>query len=214
MIDKLHYISQSNALGSPIQAIENALIAGCKWIQLRLKDESKVMVLRYAITAKALCEKHQAMLIVNDHPEIVLKAGANGVHLGLQDMPVQQARSIVGPDFIIGGTANTFEHILQRAAEGVDYIGLGPLKFTTTKKNLSPVLGFSGYRDLMEKVRQANITLPIIAIGGITLEDIPPLIETGLYGVAVSGALAKATCSPSLIKNMYRHLNPLTKQPC
>ncbi|MEJ5964205.1 thiamine phosphate synthase [Pedobacter immunditicola] len=214
MIDKLHFISQPDALGSPMPAIERALAAGCKWIQLRLKDEPKEMVLRYAITAKALCEKHQAMLIVNDHPEIALKTGANGVHLGLQDMPIQQARSIVGPRLIIGGTANTFEHILQRAAEGVDYIGLGPLKFTTTKKNLSPVLSHAGYRKLMEKVRQANISLPIIAIGGITLEDIPSLMEAGLYGVAVSGALTRATNPPYLIENMYRLLDPQIKQPC
>jgi thiamine-phosphate pyrophosphorylase len=214
MIDKLHYISQPTEERSPLPAIESALASGCKWIQLRIKDETENRILQYALAAKDLCEKHQAILIVNDHPEIALKAGANGVHLGLQDMPVEQARLIVGTKLFIGGTANTFEDILQRAAEGVDYIGLGPFKFTRTKKNLSPVLGITGYRALLEKVRQANITLPIIAIGGITLEDIPALIQTGVYGVALSGALTQATDTPNLVEKIYSLLNTPKKRLC
>jgi thiamine-phosphate pyrophosphorylase len=207
MIEKLHYISPSSAQIPHLTAIESVLVAGCKWIQLRIKDQPKHVVLQHALATQALCEKHQAKLIVNDHPEIALSAGAYGVHLGLQDMPVKQARLIVGPKLIIGGTANTFEDILQREAEGVDYIGLGPFRFTRTKKNLSPIVGLSGYMAIMEKVKQANIKLPIIAIGGIDIEDIPSIMQAGIFGVAVSGALTYAKDPTNRIKRMYRQLN-------
>ena len=207
MIDKLHYISPPTARLSPIPAIESALTAGCKWIQLRVKDQPENRVLQYALSAKALCEEYQAKLIVNDHPEIALLAGAYGVHLGLADMPVKEARLIVGQKSCIGGTANTFEDILQKVAAGVDYIGLGPFKFTSTKKNLSPIVGLAGYKAIMEKVKQANISLPIIAIGGIEPADIPSLMQTGVYGVALSAALTQAKNRRTLIKIMYRDLN-------
>ncbi|MET3115169.1 thiamine-phosphate pyrophosphorylase [Pedobacter sp. CG_S7] len=207
MIDKLQYISPPTTRFSPIPAVASALAAGCKWIQLRVKDQPENMVLQYALAAKALCEEYQAKLIINDYPEIALLAGAYGVHLGLVDMPVKEARLIVGQKRCIGGTANTFEDILQKVVAGVDYIGLGPFKFTFTKKNLSPIVGLAGYKTIMEKVKQANISLPIIAIGGIELEDIPSLMQTGIYGVAISAALTQAKDRNNLIKSMYRDLN-------
>lgn len=200
MIDRLHYISQA-AYGGHLEAIERVLLAGGKWVQLRIKNEPDSVVLRLAIAAAALCKKHGARLIVNDDPLIALKAGADGVHLGLNDMPVAAARAILGPGKLIGGTANTFADILLRVAEGVDYIGLGPYRFTTTKANLSPVIGLSGYITLMEQVKKAGIGTPLIAIGGITAADIPLLMQAGLYGVAMSGAMSIPNPAVYQLKN-------------
>jgi len=191
VIDKIHYISQAPEKGSHLTAIEKVLRSGGKWIQLRVKEQEENIVLDLAIAAKKLCAQYGAKLIVNDYPWIALKSGADGVHLGLDDMPVPEARAILGKSKCIGGTANTFGDILRRAAEGVDYIGLGPYRFTNTKKNLSPVLGLEGYVSILEQIQKAGIHIPVIAIGGIELEDIRPLLASGLHGIAVSGLLTR-----------------------
>ncbi len=202
MISNLQYISQKTSNGTHLDAIKSVLAAGSKWIQLRIKDMHPDTILDFAKQAVALCEANNAKLIVNDHPQIALEAGAHGVHLGLQDMPIRQARAIVGQNMIIGGTANTFEHILQRINEGVDYIGLGPYRFTSTKQNLSPIIGLAGYKSILTLVQQVGITTPIIAIGGILASDIPVLMQTGVYGVAISGALTNQTNPAEILLRM------------
>lgn len=207
MIDRLHYISQgeftskigASAIHSHLVAIEKVLVAGGKWIQLRAKNQTEAEILPLAIEAVALCKKHDARLIVNDYPGIALKVGAAGVHLGLDDMPIAEARAIVGREMIIGGTANTWAQMQLRANEGVDYIGLGPFRFTNTKQNLSPVIGLEGYIRLMQQTKNAGIILPVIAVGGIAPTDISVLIAAGVHGVAVSGAL---TNHPDLVNQI------------
>jgi thiamine-phosphate pyrophosphorylase len=205
MIDKLHYISQEPESGSHLTAISQALHAGCKWVQLRVKDQPAQLILEYAIEANRLCHEHGAKLIVNDHPEIAVKSGAYGVHLGLEDMSVSRAREIVGKDMIIGGTANTFQHVEQRITEGADYIGLGPFRFTTTKKKLSPILGWEGINAIMQHLNTARI--PIIAIGGILPKDVQLIMQTGVHGVAVSGAITYASDRQHIVRQMYDRLN-------
>ena len=207
MIDKLHYISQQPQNGSHLTAIRQALDAGCKWIQLRVKNQPDHIILKYAIEANKICAQYGAKFIVNDHPEIALKAGAYGVHLGLQDMSIAEVRDIVGKKTIVGGTANTFEHIKQRIADGADYIGLGPFRFTTTKLNLSPILGLNGYETIMAQIQSANLQIPIIAIGGILPEDIAAIMQTGVYGVAASGTITHATNPAQIVKHLYEQLN-------
>lgn len=207
MIDKLHYISQAPAEDSHLEAIERVLLAGGKWIQLRVKNQSEEAVLQLAIAAVVLCNQYGAKLIVNDYPLVALKAKAHGVHLGLEDMPIAEARGLLGADMIIGGTANTLAHMELRAKEGADYIGLGPYRFTTTKQNLSPVIGLQGYSILMAQALELGISIPVIAIGGIELEDISLLLPTGIHGVAVSGALTNAEDSALQVQNMYNNLN-------
>lgn len=211
MIDRLHYISQpertKSALAPHLSAIEKVLIAGGKWVQLRVKNQTEDEVLPLAIEASALCKAYGAKLIVNDYPMVALKAAAYGVHLGLDDMPVAEARALVGPEMIIGGTANTLAHIQLRVDEGADYIGLGPYRFTTTKQNLSPVIGLQGYVSLMEEVRNAGITLPVIAIGGIELADLPLLMRTGIHGVAISAALTNLNNTEKILNELYEALS-------
>lgn len=190
-IEKLHYISQQPEKGTHLDAIEKVLQAGGKWIQLRIKEQPESAILEIAIEAVALCTRYQATLIINDYPEIAKKAGAHGVHLGLDDMPIPEARALLGEKAIIGGTANTYAHILQRANEGADYIGLGPYRFTTTKKNLSPIIGLTGYQTIINQMLSEKLKIPLIAIGGIELKDIPLLTSLGLHGVAISAVLTR-----------------------
>ncbi|MBT2562556.1 thiamine phosphate synthase [Pedobacter sp. ISL-64] len=202
MIHPLQYISQAPRTGTHIDAIEQVLQAGGKWIQLRIKNQAEAEILPFAKAAQALCEKYGAKLIINDFPHLAKAVNSYGVHLGLQDMPISEARKIISKHQIIGGTANTFEHILQRVAEGADYIGLGPFRFTRTKENLSPVVGLAGYHKLMETVRKAGINTPIIAIGGIEAADIPAILETGIYGIAISAALTNQTQTAAVIEEI------------
>ncbi|MDR6807392.1 thiamine-phosphate pyrophosphorylase [Dyadobacter sp. BE34] len=192
-VDRLHFISNETGTMSHIDSIRLALEAGCQWIQLRVKNRAEEEVLPIAWEATQLCDRYGARLIINDFPRVALAVQSFGLHLGLTDMPVPEARMLVGEKMVIGGTANTWDDIVRRINEGADYIGLGPFRFTNTKQNLSPILGIDGYRTLMLQMREAGHSTPIIAIGGITPDDIGGLREAGLHGVAMSGALIGAT---------------------
>ena len=183
-----HYTEQYSYLDS----VRIALEGGCRWIQLRMKDSSQEEILSIAKEVLALCREYEATFIIDDHVELAKQIKADGVHLGKSDMPIAEARRILGKDFIIGGTANTFEDVLDHHKAGADYIGCGPFRFTTTKKNLSPVLGLEGYRRIVWQMKEAGIHLPIVAIGGITEADIPELMQTGVNGIALSGSILRA----------------------
>ena len=111
---------------------------------------------------------------------------------------------MLGSSFIIGGTANTFEDVKKHYGASANYIGCGPFRFTTTKKNLSPVLGLDGYRYIVKQMRETSIQLPIVAIGGITAEDIPAIMQTGFTGIALSGTILHAE---KHIEEMKRIIN-------
>ena len=168
------------------------LDAGGRWIQLRMKDASAEVIVCRGKEMLALCRKRRAVLVVNDAPQLAVAIGADGVHLGQADMPPIEARRIIGDGAVIGSTANTFEDIAARNDGETDYVGLGPFRFTTTTKNLSPVLGTEGYRTILGRMRTENIPLPVVAIGGIELPDIPQIMRTGVDGIALSGAIARA----------------------
>jgi thiamine-phosphate pyrophosphorylase len=202
MLERLYFISQQTATKTHLNAIEEALQAGCRLVQLRVKDQPEAVVLEQAKAAAALCDRYNAKLIVNDFPQVAKTVGAWGIHVGLQDLPVAEVRPIVGDQMIIGGTANTFEHIQQRVQEGVNYIGLGPFRFTTTKEKLSPVLGLEGYQRIMDQMKGAGIKMPIVAIGGVLPDDVPGLRNAGVYGVAVSGAITNAVDRHAVVRRI------------
>jgi len=177
---------------SYLNSVKIALSGGVRHIQLRMKDAPISEVEKTALQAKKLCLEYGAKLYVDDHVEVCKNIGLTGVHLGKQDMLPSEARKILGANFVIGGTANTFEDICCLKNEGVDYIGLGPYRFTTTKKNLSPVLGLEGYTEILQQCRENGISLPVFAIGGITKEDIPTLMQTGIAGIALSSTILNA----------------------
>lgn len=183
-----HYTDQYSYLDS----IRLALEGGCRWVQLRMKDASIQDILRIGKEVRRLCDSYQATFILDDHVELVRELGADGVHLGKKDMPVAEARKTLGNDCIIGGTANTFDDVKMHYEASANYIGCGPFRFTTTKQGLAPVLGLEGYRSIIAQMSAEGIDLPMVAIGGITAEDIPAIMQTGVSGIALSGAVLRA----------------------
>ena len=183
-----HYTDQYSYLDS----IRLALEGGCRWVQLRMKDASIHDFLRIGKEVRRLCDRYQATFILDDHVELVRELGADGVHLGKKDMPVAEARKTLGNDCIIGGTANTFDDVKMHYEASANYIGCGPFRFTTTKQGLAPVLGLEGYRSIIAQMSAEGIDLPMVAIGGITAEDIPAIMQTGVSGIALSGAVLRA----------------------
>lgn len=189
---KLQFISHFTNTLTYIDGIRLALEGGCRWIQLRMKDATDEEVLPIALQAQEMCKKYDATFIIDDRVQMVKQIKADGVHLGKNDMPIAEARQILGGDFIIGGTANTFEDVKAHYEAGANYIGCGPFRFTTTKQRLSPILGQEGYRRIVNEMKVQHISIPIVAIGGITLTDIPAIMQTGVTGIALSGSILKA----------------------
>lgn len=189
---ELQFITHFTEKYSYFDAARLALEGGCRWIQLRMKEASEAEVEAEAIRVRDLCRKYGATFIIDDHVALAKKVQADGVHLGKNDMPIEEARRILGDAFIIGGTANSFEDVKRHWQAGANYIGCGPFRFTTTKKNLSPILGLEGYRQILQQMKAAGITLPVVAIGGITYEDIPDILQTGVSGIALSGSILRA----------------------
>ena len=188
----IQFISHFTEQHTYLDSIRLALEGGIKWVQLRMKDATEDEIISIGTEVRKLCDQHSATFIIDDHIELVHKLKADGVHLGKNDMPIAEARNILGKDIIIGGTANTFEDIAAHYQATANYIGCGPFRFTTTKKGLSPTLGLEGYRGIMTKVKEVGINIPVVAIGGITAEDILDIMQTGISGIALSGAILRA----------------------
>lgn len=188
----LQFITHHTERHSYLDSARMALEGGCKWIQLRMKDASERELRDTAARVQELCLEHEATFIIDDHVDLVKELRADGVHLGKDDMPVAEARRVLGEAYIIGATANTIDDIRRHHRDGADYIGCGPFRFTTTKARLSPVLGLEGYRDIVRQMRAEGIGLPVVAIGGITYDDIPEVMATGVQGIALSGAILQA----------------------
>ena len=198
----IQFITHQNDCIGYAEGAKMALEGGCKWIQLRMKDATDDEVRSVAAEIQPLCKQNEAIFLLDDRVELVRELHADGVHLGKNDMPVDKARRVLGEEFIIGGTANTFEDIERLASQGADYIGCGPFRFATTKKNLAPVLGIEGYRDIIENMRRAGIDIPVVAIGGITASDIDDILATGVKGIAVSGSVLTAENPVAMMRTL------------
>lgn len=189
---RLQYITNSSDPEEILFRSTCFLEAGGRWIQLRMKNTPHKERLATARKLHTLCQRYDATLIINDDLDAVLESDADGVHLGIDDCPIAEARKRIGINKIIGGTCNNADDIRRRALEGADYIGVGPYRHTTTKENLSPLLGQEGIFRLIQEAKALPYSMPFIAIGGITAEDIPILLETGADGIAISGAIDRS----------------------
>lgn len=205
-ISKIQFISPQYQNETYFNELQNVIDAGVDWVQVRVKDLDKTQWLAVTKRAVDICKSQNVVCIINDNPHIAFESGADGVHLGKNDMSPLEARTILGNNKIIGGTANSFDDIQNLVAQGVDYIGLGPFRFTTTKKNLSPILGLEGYKTIIEECKSKGISTPIVAIGGITGDDISDILKTGIYGFAFSGYIANAVDKKSLIADLKKVL--------
>ena len=210
MIDRLQYITQGSSINDHIEMCKLACESGVKWVQLRLKNVSNEEYLAAANTCREITNGHQAQLIINDNLEVALECKADGVHLGLSDLNTGAARSRVPENFIIGGTANSFEQIQSHCQNGVNYVGVGPFRFTTTKDKLSPILGTKGYQEILRQMQLSETKIPLIAIGGINESDVNELMQTGVHGIAVSGLISHASDKKELVTELYKKLNYAT----
>jgi thiamine-phosphate pyrophosphorylase len=212
MIKKIQYITQAQTEETILLEVKEVLESGIEWVQLRIKDETLDYFL-IAKKVKELTDSFNATLIINDKVDIAKQIDAHGVHIGLTDMSISEARELLGEGKIIGGTANTFADAKNVELFGADYIGLGPYKVTKTKQNLSPVLGLKTYEEIIPKKEPYGwqfllFNIPIIAIGGIEVEDVKLLKEkTGVYGVALSGLIYNTDDKKTLISELKQILN-------
>jgi len=203
MLSKLQYISQGTTAAAQVRNVFAVLDYGADWIQVRWKNASELDLSILCEKIKKRCVDYNAVFIVNDHIAIAHKVDADGVHLGLTDDTIVQARNVLGKEKIIGGTANTIDNVVQRTNEGCNYIGLGPFRYTTTKEKLSPIIGLDGYRTIIGSLKEQGIAYPpIYAIGGIEVSDMEAIKSVGIHGIALSGLLTQQPQFISHIKNI------------
>lgn len=207
LYNMLQFITHGSPRYSLAEEVQMAIEGGCKWIQLRMKDADYETMKAAALEIIPLCRENDVIMIINDNVELVRELRVHGVHLGKDDMDPRKAREILGPHAIIGVTANTAADILSLKGVDVDYVGVGPFRFTGTKKKLSPIIGIDGYKSIVRQCVEGGNTLPLVAVGGVTLEDIPEIMSAGMQGVAVSGAIINA---PDPVVYTERLLKTLT----
>ncbi|MBO5832557.1 MAG: thiamine phosphate synthase [Alistipes sp.] len=190
---RLQFITHHTDRYSYIDSARIALEGGCRWVQLRMKDADEVQMAETAIIVQRMCREYGATFIIDDNVALAKRIGADGVHLGKDDMPIAEARRVLGEGAIIGGTVNSFNDVLRHLQGAApDYFGCGPYRYTSTKRNLAPILGSEGYRAIIGQMRKHDIHIPIVAIGGITKADIPAIMACGMSGIALSGSILNA----------------------
>jgi thiamine-phosphate pyrophosphorylase len=187
-LPRLHVITDTRETFAPLAAVEAALAAGAKLVQVRPEDHyTDRAAFDLATAIAALCDQYGALCLVNDRVHIAQAVGADGVHLGADDLPIDAARRILPAASIIGGTARDPESARAARRAGATYLGVGPVWGTTTKSGLPQPIGLEGLAAVCEAV-----DLPVIAIGGITAERAKRCREAGAHGVAVVGAVSGA----------------------
>lgn len=208
----LQYITNTDCGVSVPDQVRAVIEGGCRWIQVRMKDASDGEISEVIKEIKPLCLEKEAFLILNDRVELAKDLDVGGVHLGKTDMLPSKARMILGPAAVIGVTANTIDDIIAVRSLDVDYIGMGPYADTRTKKHLAPILGLEGIRSLCNQMLEKEINIAHVAVGGITLDDVVPLMEAGVNGIAVSGAIAKAPDIRKATEDFLKALEPFEKK--
>ncbi len=192
-MENIYYISQGRTPEEHLSQIEKVCRAGVKLVQLRMKNVIESVYIRTAKKALSICKSLGARLIVNDSLPVAQAANADGIHLGKEDICPQQARKQLGNGKFIGVTANTLADCVQWSDQEIDYIGLGPYRYTKTKENLSPILGLSGYKHIIKSLKIKKNLPPIYAVGGIVENDFEELFAIGVSGIALSGLFTQAS---------------------
>lgn len=188
----LQYITNTKCEVPVAEQILGVIEGGGRWIQIRMKDASDEEIKKVVEAVMPRCIETQSFLLLDDRVELAKQLNVGGVHLGKEDMPASKARMILGAAAVIGLTANTIDDILSTNALDIDYYGIGPFAETETKENLAPVLGLKGIREICFAMEEKEINIPRVAVGGINKEDVLQLLEAGVNGIAVSGAIAFA----------------------
>tara|TARA_R110000737_G_scaffold97114_1_gene131264 strand:- start:11084 stop:11749 length:666 start_codon:yes stop_codon:yes gene_type:complete len=213
-LPRIQYITHPEEDFSNLSWLEKLAEGGIYWVQLRIKEDDLAEfhpTLHYKATlieiADLLREKTKELgmiLTINDHPEVARLANADGIHLGQED--TLEDSETDGFD-IFGGTAHDLAEMKKHPIAKLNYFGVGPFKETTTKKKIKSVLGSEGYESLFVEMKKEGIQKPIFAIGGIEENDIPEIMKTGVYGIALSGLIHKSNFNSQLIKNIVQKVN-------
>lgn len=191
-IEKLQFITHDLDSLTHIEQVQLACEAGAKWIQYRCLTKDDEALLAEINVIAEICDDWGATLIVTNHIHLNRKADIQGFHIEDMDADFLALREQLGEDITIGGSSNTVEGLIRLAAEGADYAGCGPFNITTTKPNDFPLLGVSGYAHITAALKEKGIDLPVLAVGGVTLDDVDALMETGIFGIAASSAINQA----------------------
>lgn len=205
----LQFITNENCGVEPSRQILDAIEGGCRWIQIRLKNASDDDIRNLFFEIRDKAKETLTTVIINDRVELarsLASEGVAGVHVGREDMSASEAREKLGPDAIIGVTAHSFEEVKEFKGLDIDYIGVGPFAPTDTKKNLAPILGLEGIAEIALLAKDAGMEVPLVAVGGVKIEDVKPLLEVGANGIAVSGAIA---CAADIKEETRRFISEL-----
>lgn len=202
-IEKLHFITHDIDQLNHVQQAQLACEAGAKWVQYRCLTKSDDELLQDINTIAEICDDWGATLIVTDHVHLNGKADIQGFHIENMDADFIKLRELLGEACTIGGSANTIEGLIRLAQEGADYAGFGPFSHTDTKPNYFKHLGIEGYHKAMVQLQQKHIDLPVLAVGGVTLNDVEELLQTGVFGIAVSSAVNQAEDMRSAYLSFY-----------
>ena len=191
-IEKLHFITHDIPQHSHIEQVEIACQAGAKWIQYRCLTKGDEELLADINVIGEICDDWGTTLIVTDHIHLKGKGDIQGFHFENLNADFLALRKELGDGFTLGGSANTLEHLIRLAKEGADYAGFGPFKVSTTKPNDFGLIDLESYSKAVKELERLNIEMPILAVGGINLADVRPLLNSAVYGIAVSSAVNQA----------------------
>jgi len=191
---------------SSIRTVMDALDGGARMIQLREKRLPDEVLLPLAQEIRKLTLAAGALFIVNDIPELAAAVGADGVHVGQRDIPVAEARRIVGPDRLVGLSVENLDQARAALGTGADYLGVGPVFRTPTKGDAAPPAGLSIFREM----KDAGVGIPAFAIGGVNLSNAEEILEAGAWGLAVVSAVVAA---PNPMEATRAFVEILTKHP-
>ena len=185
------------------EVVETLLKAGVTCVQLREKEAEDAFILQEAQELKALCHRYGVPFLVNDRPDLAQAVGADGVHVGQEDTGLTEARNLLGPNALLGGSAHTVEEALAAQAAGADYLGCGAVFGSGTKHNVSQMP-----LETLTAICQA-VDIPVVAIGGVSLDNLPLLADTGIAGVAVISGLFAADDQTEAAQAFLRQLEGL-----
>ena len=206
-ISKFHYLTQDLAHRSHAEQTQIACEAGANWIQYRCLSKTDEEMIPEIHQVAAICDDWGATLILTNHYHLLDKVDAQGVHLEDMQADFSAVRDIITDEKTLGASANTFEDIQRIDKTGaVDYVGCGPFAFTETKPNNYPLLGTEGYRKISKLMEEMQINLPLLAVGGITIKDVDPLLQTGIYGIALSSAVNLAEDPGEAFREIYKKI--------
>jgi thiamine-phosphate pyrophosphorylase len=204
-ISKLHYLTQDLETRSHVEQAQIACEAGCKWVQYRCLTKTDDELLEEIHQIAAICDDWGATLIVAEHIHLLDKADIQGVHVENMQADFRSIRNQIGKDKVLGASAHHLSDIERIAASAcVDYVGCGPFSLTDTKPNEYELVGLAGYRSIIAGMMERGTDIPVLAVGGVRIDDVDALLATGVFGIAVSAAVNKAFEPGRAFKEIYK----------